>query len=139
MSLSFNRTAAVALKDACPGPIWRLERLKPRTSRPIPALDRPAGTRGELPGAGQNERNTGVERGLNFGKTANTFASNRPSRTMTLAQRILIRAIEKAGSTERLAQLLGIAPESLNGYVDGDRAIPERLAHALADVVFDER
>jgi DNA-binding transcriptional regulator YdaS (Cro superfamily) len=57
---------------------------------------------------------------------------------MTLAQRILIKAIERTGSTERLARLLGIAPDSLNAYVDGRRAIPEALAHAVADIVLDE-
>jgi DNA-binding transcriptional regulator YdaS (Cro superfamily) len=53
----------------------------------------------------------------------------------TAHTRTLRRAVEVAGSPERLAEALGVSPESLAAWLLGEQALPNEVYLRALDVV----
>jgi DNA-binding transcriptional regulator YdaS (Cro superfamily) len=53
----------------------------------------------------------------------------------TAHTRTLRRAVEVVGSPERLADTLGVSPESLRAWLAGDQALPNEVYLRALDVV----
>ena len=53
----------------------------------------------------------------------------------TAHTRTLRRAVEVVGSPERLAETLGVEPESLEGWLAGEQALPNEVYMRALDVV----